>query len=190
MARPPLTHLCWVDLETTGSHRNEDLILEVAAVVTDVTLEELGSWSTPIAHPGESWMKRLENNPYVMNMHVKNGLVSDILNGNAMSVADCEAELLALLDMHTRPHHVALAGSGVQHFDRSFIREAFPKFDRFLAFYEVDMGSIRRFLRDVCGRTDLLLDDEQVSKTHRALDDIRQHLAEARHYQHLIGRLP
>lgn len=184
----PLTHLFWVDLETTGSHVEDDFIIEAAAVITNVTLDEIASWETVIkpAHP--SWMDRLEKSEYVRNMHVKNGLVGDILAGKGMSLREADAEFLALLETHSRPHQIALAGSGVKHFDRKFIADGFPRTNRFLTYYEIDVGGVRRFFRDVSGRTDLMQDVDD--KPHRAMGDIRMHVDEARHYQQLIQSIP
>lgn len=73
--------LLWVDLETEGL--GEDVqILEVALVVTDNRLNEIGFLNQTVAPKG------LHMNEFVVKMHTKNGLLGDLVHG--MPIADLD----------------------------------------------------------------------------------------------------
>ena len=52
-------YLLWVDLESTGLSTREDAIIEVAAVLTDADLNELGRYETLVRQDGVGWERLL-----------------------------------------------------------------------------------------------------------------------------------
>jgi oligoribonuclease (3'-5' exoribonuclease) len=74
---------------------------------------------------------------------------------------------------------VTLAGSGVGCFDMQVIRAQMPELAQRLNYYVIDVGCVRRFLRDICG----VRMPELGTVNHRALDDVQHHLAEARQFR-------
>ena len=94
-------YLLWVDLESTGLSTREDAIIEVAAVLTDADLNELGRYESLVRLDEAGW-ERLMANDFVRTMHEGNGLL-DALRDPATAVslpstADVEQLLLELLD--------------------------------------------------------------------------------------------
>jgi len=177
-----VTHYLWIDLETTGTNERLDDIVEVGFIITDRELVEIRSGSTVTQISERGW-QRLKDTEVVFKMHTENGLIADLerLNEEIPTAGGYGKFIVNLLeDMGVEPHHVMLAGSGVSHFDRRFMREQMPWLEGYLAYPSLDVGILRRFWRDVCGLEVSGLDE---GKTHRGLDDIRCHLEEARWFR-------
>lgn len=174
--------LLWVDLETTGSNEDKDCIIEVGAILTTTDLEAKETWNHVIT-PTPLGLGRLMQNGVVRPMHEKNGLLADIVErGCGIKPHESEADILhALQDVWGyNPKTVLLAGSGVGHFDRRFIKKQMPKLDNFLHYACLDIGVVRR-ATELFGYVHPAKGEEpNTKKTHRALDDIELHLKEAR----------
>lgn len=175
--------LVWIDLETTGADEKHDAIIELGAIMTDFDFNQIGEEFSAFSRCNYEAMGRLMYNDVVRQMHMQNGLLSDIINSNYNGIqlktmqwmSDC-----INLDKKRGPvtkFRFMLAGSGVGHFDRRFIREQMPELDDLLVFAPFDIGNVRRFLK-ISG-IDAPIDDPS-TKNHRALDDVRMHLNEAR----------
>lgn len=178
--------LLWVDLETSGS-KPEDFIMEVAAVATDAELNRLWQIQMPIALSEEGW-QRFRDNAFVFNMHTQNGLAADVATkGRPIEMADNSISALmkgTVVDgKSVRSHDWMLAGSGVSHFDRQFVLRDLPKTSSFLAYPTLDVGVLRRAFWYM-GADRLIRDkQERGEKSHRALDDILDHIEEFKHYK-------
>jgi oligoribonuclease (3'-5' exoribonuclease) len=181
MPKPDL--VLWVDLETTGTNRELSKILEVAAVLTDATtgFEEIGRYEAVIK-PRDLDLLMLPNSVY--EMHRDNGLLNDVRKSTkALSqVQTAFFEWLAnkraawMRDKETLvPPVIALGGSGVGHFDRDFLERDFKSIMRYLVYWNLDIGVVRRF-RLIAG----IEPKYPGLKTHRAMDDILGHIDEAR----------
>lgn len=166
-------NLAWIDLETLGTDERTDPIVEVACIVTDMDLNELDLYDVTIRPNG--WPRRATMSAEVAKMHAASGLLDAIDSGQRIATVD--AALATMLDRWTEGGSLPLAGSGVGHFDGRFIRAQMPETAKRLTYWAMDIGAVRRFATQVCGLDDRVLD---TVKTHRALDDVRHHLAEAR----------
>jgi len=171
-------YIAWIDLETTGN-RDDDSIIEVGFVLTDRDLNEewAQSW---VIRPWDWNYLRKRMSDVVVEMHEKNGLLADVelFGWGAYGPAKADREIAAILQEYGKGNHIPLAGSGVAHFDRKYIRRELPKTDELLSYWAYDIGAVRRFLKwwDISTPGSEL----HQSKTHRALDDIREHIAETK----------
>lgn len=85
--------IVWVDIETDGLNERGGHLLEVALVVTSDQLWELNSMSVVIK-PRISLDEVVERmDPYVRNMHTRNGLIEDVRK-TEISLAAAEAKLV------------------------------------------------------------------------------------------------
>lgn len=175
--------LLWLDLETTGGDETKDSIIEIGCILTTQKLEPIAPFESLVTPEAEG-LGRLMMDPVVRPMHENNGLLAEILklgSGGDLRPHNVAQECLNWMTQNgATPGHVVLAGSGVGHFDRRFIRRWMPRLDRYLRHWVVDVGVIRRAHR-------MWVDPAYVSKqneakTHRALDDAQCHLEEAREF--------
>lgn len=178
-------YLAWIDLETTGSDESQDPIIEFAMIVTEpvAPFEQVRCMDRVVRPDGQKWSHRL--NPTVLEMHVSNGLLADVFSGEAVTIGEADSAATGCLHSLGKPHDFLIAGSGVAHFDRRFIAAQMPKLDRFLQYAALDVGVLRRTLK---AAQVTVPDREHGDKTHRALEDITDHIYEMRHFAEHFGR--
>lgn len=168
--------LVWCDLETTGTDREKDILLEVAFIVTDDDLEERGHYSSLVVDISPV---RLDRN-WVWEQHFENGLVDDLMAifkekpHGCPIVSDVSKEITAFLDsmgvhegreMSDRP---MLCGSSVG-FDRSFLRIYMPEMLDLVHYRNIDVSTVRELAK--LWAPDL--GSPEPSRAHRALADLR-----------------
>jgi oligoribonuclease len=173
-------HLLWLDLETTGTDETKDSIIEIGCVLTDIDLEVKGEYVS-FVRPTDEALGRLLRNDVVREMHTVNGLLADLIapSGKDLDHPQVVQTLVSdwLQDI-VGNQRVALAGSGVAHFDRRFLDAQMPKVTRSLTYWTIDVGVIRRAFHMATNAQ--FTTARQQTKTHRALDDAYLHLAEAK----------
>jgi oligoribonuclease len=174
--------IAFIDLETTGSTLSGNRIVEVGVAITDRSFNVGATKSWVVDLPDLELLGEMD--PVVIDMHVKSGLMRDLVRGSGITIRQVDDELSTLLLGLGGGRHVPLAGSGVSHFDRQFIRRDMPHTDKLLSYWAYDVGVVRRFLR-LAGYPI----PDNVELTHRALDDALDHAAEARRYLDLLSQL-
>lgn len=181
--------LLWADFETTGLDHPTLGILEVAFVLTDEDLTELGYFQQVLPARAET----LEGmDEIVRTMHQATGLWDECLalseagvqQGLAAEAAVDAAVCAWLNDAGVVPGaEVRMAGSGVGPFDRPLARMRFPELERRLHYRVIDTSPVTGFLQ-LAGANSLLAElaavDEQNSMAHRALEDTRCAIAKAK----------
>lgn len=181
-------HILWLDLETTGADREKDCILEIGWVLTDVDLTEITCGSDVVKPIYRDWYVRVAENDVVFEMHKVNNLLhvlQEAMDENTWeSPEKVAADIIDVIQEYgARRKRTILAGSGVSHFDRDFLRTEMPALLDFLSYPQLDVGQFRRFMRQaglqaVCNAREAKPD----SKAHRGLDDAYDHLDESRYY--------
>jgi oligoribonuclease len=168
------TKLFWVDLEMTGLDAAHDVILEVAAEVTDFDFKKLASYEARIKHQHETVAARMKQNAW-WDVYPKNR--DDFLQklDEGKSLGDVEQELIALLKKHIGDELVILAGNSI-HSDRAFIKRWWPELDRKLHYRMLDVTSLKVFMQGKYGL------EFKKQETHRAYDDIQESIAEWQYY--------
>ncbi|MBA3875617.1 MAG: hypothetical protein C0498_01550 [Anaerolinea sp.] len=181
MDLPP--YCLFLDLETTGTDEGRDPIIEIGCILTRTTpaFPELASCSFVVTNYAP-WL-RPQMSGEVLVMHASNGLLAELDAGAGVSIHEAERLVLDMVNRHAGDERVILAGSGVGHFDRRFLRAQMPGLDARLVWYVLDIGVVRRLARLAGVRAGWAGD----AKPHRALADTRLHLAEARELAALIG---
>jgi oligoribonuclease len=181
--------LAWLDLETTGTDEHEDPIIEVAVVLTRPDLSEQTEPFHRIVSPPDlsAAVCRIAASGPVQAMHDANGLLDALKAGVGDPIGAVDQDLRAWLKEHSKPKRsVMIAGSGVGHFDRRFVAAQMPQTDAHLWYPAFDVGVFRRMLQ-CWGAADLA--GQPGAKTHRALDDVLDHIAEAQRYKAMVARL-
>jgi oligoribonuclease (3'-5' exoribonuclease) len=166
-------YVLWLDLETTGTEEHAQII-EVGMVLTEGITGPLKATYSQVFH---SDVPVGTIDPVVISMHEQNGLWREVYESK-ITAPQCERDMLEWLGgAGALKGPLPLAGSGVSHFDRRFIRRYWPKLDKKLAYAMYDVGVLRRFLRD-WGMLPSGHGDGK-PKDHRALADAMMHYREA-----------
>lgn len=173
--------LVWIDLEMTGLEPDTDVIVEIATVITDGTLEqiELGP-DLLVATPAAALAQMAD---VVRRMHTKSGLLDELAHVDR-TAQEAEAETLAFIRAHVpEPALAPLAGNSV-HADRMFLRRYMPTLEAHLHYRNVDVSTLKELARR--WRPQLLEQAPQKSERHRALEDINESIVELRFYRDVL----
>ena len=166
--------MLWMDLEMTGLDDQNDHILEVAALVTDLdfnTIEELQH----IVFQPHAVLDGM--NAWCKEHHGKSGLTAAVPTGTPLS--QVEDELIALAIRHWgQPHQdnrIVLCGNSIGN-DRRFIDRYLPRLEKHLHYRMIDVSSFKEVFREKYGIK------HEKKNAHRATGDILESIAELKHY--------
>ncbi|MXW42139.1 MAG: oligoribonuclease [Acidimicrobiia bacterium] len=177
--------LAWMDLEMTGLDPNRDVIVEIATLLTDDNLELLAEGPDLVVSAPAQALTAMEQ--VVVQMHTKSGLLEEIQN-STLSLQTAGEMTLDFLRSHiAEPGTVPLCGNSIG-VDRSFLAEQLPDVHSFFHYRSIDVSTIKELARR--WHPAVFHSAPQKTKDHRALDDIRESLAELRHYRDHYFHLP
>lgn len=172
-AVPSPNHLVWLDLEMTGLDVNTDVIVQAAVIVTDAELNPLEEVCVDVWQP-ESALQRMS--PFVRDMHEKTGLLARVRESR-VDVQRAEQLLLGAVARHCS-FPATLCGNSIWQ-DRKFVDKYMPALGGYLHYRLLDVSSIKTVVSRWAP-------DKQFKKPtaaeHDALYDIRNSIAEFRHY--------
>jgi oligoribonuclease len=168
------TKLLWVDLEMTGLDATKDVILEIAAEITDFDCNPIASYQARIKQSKEVVIERMKENKWWQQYpKYRNSFVDNLDNGIDLGVA--EQELLTLVKDHFGAEPAILAGNSI-HSDRAFIKSHWPKLDSRLHYRMLDVSSFKILMQ---GKYKYVFEKDS---SHRAFDDIQASIAELQDY--------
>lgn len=165
------TKLLWIDLEMTGLDTEKDVILEVAAEVTDFDFKTLASYEAVIFQPPEVMAHM---NEWSMEQHAASGLVERIRK-NGRDEKEVIHELIGFITAEFGSEPAVLAGNSI-HNDRNFIKRWWPEVDNLLHYRMLDVSSFKILMQAKYGV------NFHKKDVHRAFDDIQASIAELQHY--------
>lgn len=174
--------LVWVDLEMTGLDPNQNVIVEIAAIVTDGALETIIEGPDLVLGASERDLAAMED--VVVQMHADSGL-TEAIRASSLTVPDAEAQILEFVRQHVPEERTApVAGNSIGT-DRVFLRAFMPTLDAHLHYRSVDVSSIKELVRRWYPPE--VLDGAPVKGgAHRALADIRESIEELRYYREQV----
>ena len=169
--------IVWIDCEMTGLDMAEDVLVEIACIVTDAELNELDEgFSAVITAPAAKLAAMDER---VVELHTNSGLLPLIEGG--ISVDDAAAQTLAYITKHVPDAGKApLAGSTI-YVDRAFIARQMPQVDKHLHYRVIDVSSLKELVRRWWPK--VYFQAPAKTGNHRALGDVKDSIAELRYYR-------
>jgi len=174
------TKLLWVDLEMTGLDFTKDVILEVAAEITDFSFKTLASYEACVKQPRGVVVDRMQKNIWWKDFPANRDSFINKLD-DAKPAAEVEQQLCALIDAQFGDEPAVLAGNSI-HNDRNFIKQWWPQLDLKLHYRMLDVSALKILMQ---GKYGIEFEKKEV---HRAFDDIQASIAELQYYLEWFGQ--
>lgn len=165
-----MTKMLWLDMEMTGLDVEREVPIEVAAIVCDLKFNELETFHAVIKQPKE-FLDRMD--AWNTEHHGASGLTKAVATGRSPS--DVERDLIHFVDRHFQGEGAVLCGNSIGQ-DRLFINRHMPLLAKKLHYRMLDVTSWKIVFQFMMGVK------FEKKNTHRALDDIRESIAELRFY--------
>jgi oligoribonuclease len=170
--------LVWIDCEMTGLDLGSDVLLEIAALVTDSELNELDEGIDLVVRADEGQLASMIE--FVRDMHATSGL-TEAVRASTTSIAEAEQLVLAYIKQHVREARKApLCGNSIAT-DRGFLALQMPELENWLHYRMVDVSSVKELARRWYPRA--YFASPEKSGGHRALADIKESIEELRYYR-------
>ena len=165
----------------TGLDPSQNVIVEIATLITDDELNIVAEGPDLVIHQPEEKLAIME--PIVVEMHTKSGLLDAIRTSTITLEAAGAATLEFIKQWVPEARKVPLCGNSIG-MDRRFLEAYLPEIEHWLHYRSVDVSSIKELTR----RWYPGLNNSRPFKvgTHRALDDIRESIAELAFYRERV----
>ena len=167
-----------MDLEMTGLEPHRHVIVEIATIITDDNLNVIAEGPDLVVHATPEQLSEMGD--FVTEMHTRSGLLPAIA-ASSVSVREAEVATLEFMKSHIpEARSVPLCGNSIGT-DRRFLEEYMPELENFFHYRNVDVSTIKELARR--WHPDVLDAQPEKATTHRALDDIKESIAELVHYR-------
>ena len=176
-----------MDLEMTGLDPDNNVIVEIATIITDDELEIIAEGPDLVIHQPEAELAKMETWSSA-DARAKRAHWPRSARPRSR-LADAGAQTLAFMKEHIARAcaRCPLCGNSIGT-DRRFLARCLPDIEDYLHYRSVDVSTLkelaRRWYPDALGQ----IPSKQGS--HRALDDIRESIEELRTYRTLLFRDP
>jgi oligoribonuclease len=172
-----------MDLEMTGLDVGRHVIVEVATLITDDDLAIVAEGPDLVVSATKEELDGMDD--FVRSMHTKSGLLAEIAASDT-TLAEAGDATLAFIRSHVKKARtVPLAGNSIGT-DRRFLAAQLPEIEEFLHYRSVDVSTVKELARRWYPK--VLGDAPVKSGGHRAMDDIRESVAELAFYRSRVFR--
>lgn len=169
----------------TGLDPGRHVIVEIATLVTDDDLAIVAEGPDLVVATPAGQLAEMDD--FVTKMHTSSGLLKEI-EASSVSLTDAGAATLAFIQEHVpKARTVPLAGNSIGT-DRRFLAAYLPAIEDYLHYRSVDVSTIK----ELCRRwyPEVLSSAPAKAGGHRAMDDIKESVAELAYYRTSVFRPP
>jgi len=176
-------NLIWIDLEMTGLDTVNDVIIEIATIVTDGNLNILSEGPVYAIKQSESVMNGMDE--WNTKQHGGSGLTKRVLE-SSYSVTDAELATIDFLKEFVAEGVSPMCGNSICQ-DRRFMARLMPDLEKYFHYRNLDVSTIKelakRWAPEVC---------KGITKqgAHLAMADIVDSIEELKHYRANFFTIP
>ncbi|GAA0413883.1 oligoribonuclease [Cocleimonas flava] len=172
-------NLIWIDLEMTGLDTINDVIIEIATVVTDKDLNKLAEGPVIAIHQPDSVLEGMDE--WNQSHHGSSGLVKRVKE-SSYSAAQAEAETIKFLEEYVPKGASPMCGNSICQ-DRRFMAREMPILEDYFHYRNLDVST----LKELAARWKPEVLEQHTKKgAHLALDDILDSIDELQFYRKAI----
>jgi len=168
-------NLVWIDLEMTGLNPFTDKVLEVATIVTNFRLDILAEGPIITIHQPKEVLAAMD--PWNTRQHGESGLLERSSKSNC-TCRQGELETLDFIRQWIAPRVSPMCGNSVCQ-DRRFLARFMPELEHYFHYRNIDVSTLKELAKRWA--PDLIYFSKK--GRHRALDDIRESIAELKYYR-------
>ena len=173
-----------MDLEMTGLDPERHVIVEIATLVTDDDLNIVAEGPDLVIYQPDEALSEMDD--FVTNMHTTSGLL-ELIKASTVSQNDAMQQTLDFIKLHSpEPMKIPLCGNSIRT-DRTFLAKYMPDIENWLHYRCVDVSTVKELVK----RWNPGLEHARPKSegiTHRAMDDIRDSVAELKFYRDKVFR--
>lgn len=170
------TNLIWIDLEMTGLLPEQDVIIEIATIVTDKDLNILAEGPALAIHQSDETLNAMDE--WNTEHHNKSGLVKRIKESR-ISTEQAEIETIEFLKEWVEKGESPMCGNTICQ-DRRFLYNAMPSLEKFFHYRHIDVSTLKELAVRWKPEAKMVREGESA---HLALADIRDSIDELKHYR-------
>jgi len=173
-------NLIWIDLEMTGLDPDNDLIIEIATVVTDKYLSVLATGPVLAVHQSDTALAAMDD--WNQEHHGKSGLIERV-KVSAINDAQAEQQTIEFLKQWVPAGTSPMCGNSIGQ-DRRFLYRRMRKLEEFFHYRNLDVST----LKELAARwAPEVKESFKKKETHQALEDVIESIEELKHYrEHFI----
>jgi oligoribonuclease len=175
-------NLIWIDLEMTGLDTQNDMIIEIATIVTDNALNVLAEGPMLAIHQSDEVMAGMDE--WNTNQHGKSGLTERVKN-STITEAEAERQTIEFLQQYVPQGKSPMCGNSICQ-DRRFLARCMPELEAYFHYRNLDVSSLKELARRWAPE---VYNSYNKNATHLAMDDIRDSITELRHYREKLFAL-
>ena len=177
------SNLIWIDLEMTGLIPEQHRIIEIATIITDSNLQILAEGPMLAVHQSDAELAAMDE--WNTKQHGKSGL-SQRVRDSRVTESQAEQQTVEFLKLWVPAGKSPMCGNSICQ-DRRFLARWMPALERHFHYRNLDVSTLKelslRWAPDIAkGFTK--------EGTHLALADIRDSIAELKHYRQHFLKLP
>jgi oligoribonuclease len=170
-----------MDLEMTGLDPAANVIVEIATLVTDDDLNIVAEGPDLVIHASEEELAKMDD--VVVDMHTRSGLL-DAIRASEITLEQAGAATLEFIEQHVpEPRTVPLCGNSIG-MDRRFLAAHLPEIENYLHYRSIDVSTIKELARRWYPKASEGLSKK--SSAHRAMDDIKESVAELAYWRSTV----
>jgi len=176
------TNLIWIDLEMTGLDTVNDVIIEIATIVTDGNLNILSEGPVVAINQPETLMNAMDE--WNTKQHGKSGLTERVLKSTS-TISDAENATIEFLKEYVAKGVSPMCGNSICQ-DRRFMARLMPDLENYFHYRNLDVSTIKelakRWSPEVCNGI-------KKQGAHLAMADIVDSINELKHYRENFFKL-
>ncbi len=176
------SNLVWVDLEMTGLNPDEDVVIEIATIVTDSDLNTLAEGPVIAIHTSDERLNAMDE--WNTTHHNSSGLVARV-TASDYDGHRAATETMAFLEQWVPAGVSPMCGNTICQ-DRRFMARHLPDLEAFFHYRNLDVSTLKILMQR--WRPELEAGFAKTA-THLALDDIRESIDEMRYYREHFLRM-
>jgi oligoribonuclease len=174
--------LVWIDLEMTGLDPLNDSVIEIATLVTDRELTVLAEGPELAIQHSPARLELMDD--WNRSHHQRSGLWQRVVE-SGIDMREAEQRTLDFLEQWVAAGSSPICGNSICQ-DRRFLARCMPRLEAFFHYRNLDVSTLKLLAQAWAPQIAAAMVKQSA---HTALSDIRESVAELRHYRNYMGPL-